>query len=219
MPISIGAKTPGGLPLPLQTSFFFAVVGLASRIRSWVSVLRGGGATALTPSWCCAVLLSRMGLKCGPQWLRCCGGRASLQMHFAECEISGGTVYEPGFSIMSFSPSSHGSLSTIWKAHWELVCLFFLVGQCGRKKGTEAESQEYGYFFICSQLDCSPMHVAGPTVHLYILHLLEEPARSPPLEQEVRSAQSVQIAVACLRYLCTPPWPPLPGESQLSCVP
>lgn len=44
--------------------------------------------------------------------------------------------------------------------------------------------------------------------------------QGPPLEQEVRSMQSVQVAVACLDYLCTSPQllSPLLGESELSCV-
>lgn len=78
--------------LPLLVLFFFAVVDLASWIRPWVSVLRGGGVTALTLSWCFAVLPDRMGLKYGPWWLHHHGRRASLQIHFAQYEIFGMTV-------------------------------------------------------------------------------------------------------------------------------
>lgn len=181
MLISVGAKTSVSLPLLLLALFFFAVVGLASRIRSWVAVLRGKSATALTLSWCCAVLSDRVRLKHGPWWLHHCGGRASLQMHFAECEISGMTACEPGFSNTSFPCSSHDNLSTIWKACWALVCLFFLVGQCGMKE--RMEGREPGVWVLAymqpaeqSPSACGRTH--SPSVHLapawgtsWVLHL------------------------------------------------
>lgn len=139
---------------------------------------------------------------------------------FAEREISGMTVCEPGFSIMCFPPSSSDNLSTIWKAHWVLACLFFLVGQCGVKKGAEGREPGVWVLVYLQPAGQSPMHVAGPTVHLYICTCLRNQL-GPPFEQEVRSAKSVLIAVACPGYLCMSPQllSPLLGEFQLSCVP
>lgn len=105
-------------------------------------------------------------------------GELVFKCTFAECEMSGMTVCEPGFSIMSFPPSSSDNLSTIRKAHWVLACLFFLVGQCGVKKGVEGRESGIWVLVYLQPAGLSRMHVAGPTVHLYILHLLEEPAGS-----------------------------------------
>lgn len=62
--------------------------------------------------------------------------------------------------------------------------------------------------------------VAGPTVHLCILHLLEVPA-GDPFKQEAQPVLTVWVAGVCLDYLCASPQllAPLLGETQLGCVP
>lgn len=119
-------------------------------------------------TWCLAVLLDRMELKYGPQWLQHHGRRASLQIHFTQYEISGMTVCEPEFSVMSFPLRSRDNLSTIWKVLWVLVC-FLLVGQWGMKKGMEGREPGIWVLAYLQSAVLSPNACARtfcPSVHL-----------------------------------------------------
>lgn len=87
------------------------------------------------------------------------------------------------------------------------------------KKGTEGREPGMWVLVYLQPAGLSP-RVAGPTVHLYILHLLEEPA-GPPFKQQIQSVLAVWVAGMCLDCLCASPQllAPLLGESQLGCVP
>lgn len=95
----------------------------------------------------------------------------------------------------------------------------FLAGQCAMKKGIVGREPGIWVLVYLQPAGLSP-RVAGPTVHLCILHLLEEPA-GPPSKQEVQPVLAVRVAELCLDYLCTSPQllAPLLWESQLGCVP
>lgn len=68
------------------------------------------------------------------------------------------TVCGSGFFITSFPLVAHNlSISFIWKACWVLVWLVALLqDDVLLRREQKAESQGYGYLFICSQLDCPP---------------------------------------------------------------
>lgn len=122
---------------------------------------------------------------------------------------------------MSFPPVSHDNLSTNHLESTLGACLVgcFLAGQCAVKKGIVGREPGIWVLVYLQPAGLSP-RVAGPTVRLCILHLLEGPA-GPPSEQEVQPVLAVQVAGVCLGCPCTSPQllAPLLWESQLGCVP
>lgn len=74
------------------------------------------------------------------------------------------------------------------------------------KKGTVGRELGIWVLVYLQPAGLSP-RVAGPTVHLCILHLLEEPA-GPPSKQKVQPVLAVRVAGLCLDlslYITTAP--------------
>lgn len=111
------------------------------------------------------------------------------------------TVCGSAFFILSFPPVEH-NLSTIWKTCWVLGWLLAFL-QDYVMKGAEGREPGIRVFVYLWLAGLSP-RVAGPTVHFYILHLLEEPA-GPSFEQEFWPVLAVWVAGVCLDYLCPSP--------------